>query len=84
MEQTWKGFGALFVESHSLEQCKRGMGHGSSYVPDSPLVVLGDLPPSNETGLFRVLKKPLDYRQMGRLMDECLSLKMQRRASQGD
>ncbi|MBA3966978.1 MAG: hypothetical protein H0X47_14645 [Nitrospirales bacterium] len=85
VEQTWKGFDALFIDNHFLEQFKHGMGHGSSYVSGYPLVVvLGDLPPSDETGLFRVLKKPLDYRQMGRLMDECLSLKTQRRASQGD
>lgn len=84
-EQPWKGFDALFIESHALEHFKRGMGHGSFSVPGSPLVVvLGDLPLSDETGYFRVLKKPLDYRQMGRVMDECLSLKTQRHASQGD
>jgi hypothetical protein len=85
MEQTWKGFDALFIEIHSLEQLKRGMRYGDSHASGSPMVVvLGDLPPSDETGLFRVLKKPLDYRQMGSLMDECLSLKTQRSASQGD
>lgn len=85
MAQTWKGFDALFIESHSLEELKHGLSSGASHVSGSPMVVvLGDLPPSNETGLFRVLKKPLDYRQMGRLMDECLSFKTQRHASQCD
>lgn len=85
VEQAWKGFDALFIENHSLEQFKRGMGHGASKAQGSPLVVvLGGLSPSDETGLFRVLKKPLDYRQMERVMEECLSLGTQRRASQSD
>lgn len=85
MEQAWKGFDALFIESHSLEHVKRGMRSGISHSSGSPMVVvLGDLPPSDINGFFRVLKKPLDYRQMGRLMEECLSLKMHRRASQGN
>lgn len=85
MEQTWKDFDALFIESHSLEQLKRGMRAGISRASVSPMVVvLGDLPPSDEPGHFRELKKPLDYRQMGRLMDECLFLKTQRCALQGD
>ncbi|WNM58379.1 hypothetical protein [Candidatus Nitrospira allomarina] len=85
MEKTWKSFDALFIESHSLEQLKRGMSTGISHASVSPMVVvLGDLPPSDETGHFRELKKPLDYRQMGRLMDECHFLKSQRCASQGD
>ncbi len=85
MEQTWKDFDALFIESHSLERLKRGMSAEISHASDSPMVVvLGDLPPLDETGHFRELKKPLDYRQMGRLMDECLFLKTQRCASQGD
>ncbi|GJL69147.1 MAG: hypothetical protein NPIRA06_17820 [Nitrospirales bacterium] len=84
-EQTWKDFDALFIEPHSLERLKRGMSAGISHAACSPMVVvLGDLPPSDETGHFRELKKPLDYRQMGRLMDECLFLKTQRCASQGD
>ena len=87
MEQTWKNFDALFIESHSLEQLKRGMSMstGISHASVSPMVVvLGDLPPSDETGHFRELKKPLDYRQMGRLMDEYLFWKTQKCASQGD
>ena len=85
MEQTLKDLDALFIESHSLEQLKRGMSAGISHASVSPMVVvLGDLPPSEESGLFRVLKIPLDYRQMGRLMDECLFLKTQRCAPQGD
>lgn len=85
MEKPWKGFDALFIESHSLEQFKCGMSHGASHASDSPMiVVLGDLPPSEESGLLQVLKKPLDYRQIGRVLDEVLSLKTQRRASQGD
>lgn len=53
MEQTWKGFDALFVESHSLEQFKRGMRYGVSHASGFPMVVvLGDLPPSEESGLF--------------------------------
>lgn len=84
-KQPWKGFDALFIESHSLEHFKRGMGHGNFSVPGSPLVVvLGDLHPPDETGLFRVLKKPLDYRQMGKVMDELLSLKTQRHPSQNE
>lgn len=85
MEKTWKDFDALFIESHSLEQFKRCMNYGASQAQDFPLVVvLGDLPPAEESGFFWVLKKPFDYRQMGRVMDECLSLKTQSRASQGD
>ena len=85
MEQTLKDLDALFIESHSLEQLKRGMSAGISHASVSPMVVvLGDLPPSDETGHFRELKLPLDYRQMGRLMDECLFLKTQRCAPQGD
>ncbi|MGP0594766.1 hypothetical protein ACTRXD_19805 [Nitrospira sp. T9] len=84
MEQTWNDFDALFIESHSLEQLKSGMSAEISHASVSPMVVvLGDLPPSDEARHFRELKKPLDYRQMGRLMDECLILKTQRRASQG-
>lgn len=85
MAQTWKGFDALFIESHSLDELKRGLSLGAFHTSRSPIVVvLGDLPPSEESGFFHVLKKPLDYRQMGRLMDECLFLKTQRRASQAD
>ncbi|WNM60529.1 hypothetical protein [Candidatus Nitrospira neomarina] len=85
MEQTWKGFDVLFIESHFLEQLKHGMRSGTSHASGSPMVVvLGDLPQSGETRHFRELKKPLDYRQMGRLMDECLFLKTQRCASQDD
>ena len=85
MEQAWKGFDALFIESHSLEQLKRGMSAGISHASVSPMVVvLGDLPPSDINGFFRVLKKPLDYRQMGRVLDEWLLLKIQGRASQGE
>lgn len=70
---------------HSLEQLKRGMSAEISHDSGSPMVVvLGDLPPSDETEYLRELKKPLDYRQMGILMDECPFLKTQRCASQGD
>lgn len=82
VEETWKGFDALFIDNHFLEPFKHGMGHGFSNVQGAPLVViLGEPPPSEETGFFYVLKKPLDYRQLGRIMDECLSLKTQRYVS---
>ncbi|GJL59745.1 MAG: hypothetical protein NPIRA03_26020 [Nitrospirales bacterium] len=85
MEQTLRRFDALFIESCSLEQLKRGMKYGTSHALGSPMVVvLGELPVLDETRHFRELKKPLDYRQMGRLMDECLFLKAQKCASQGD
>lgn len=85
MKQAWKDFDALFIENDSLEQLKRDLSAEISHASGSPMVVvLGDFPPSDETGHFRELKKPLDYRQMGRLMDECLSLKTQRCASQSD
>ncbi|WP_447963205.1 hypothetical protein [Nitrospira sp. Ecomares 2.1] len=82
VEKNGQSFDALFIDDHFLDQCKRGLGHGLSYVPGAPLVViLGELPPSEDAGFFHVLKKPLDYRQIGRVMDECLSLKTQRRVS---
>ncbi len=85
MEQTLRRFDALFIESSSLEQLRRGMRYGTSHAVGSPMVVvLGELPVSDDTRHFRELKKPLDYRQMGRLMDECLFLNAQRSASQGD
>lgn len=85
MAQTLRNFDALFIESSSLEQLKRGMRFGTSHAVGSPMVVvLGELPVLDDTRHFRELKKPLDYRQMGRLMDECLFLKAQRCASQGD
>ena len=85
MDKPLKGIDALFIESHFLEQLKQVLGHGGSSATGYPLVVvLGDLPPPNETGLFRVLKKPLDYRQMGTVMDALLLLKTHRHASQGE
>lgn len=82
VEQNWQGFDALFLDSHFLEQFKRGMGQGFSSVPGTPsVVILGELPPSEDSGFFHVVKKPLDYRQVGRIMNECLSLKIQRHVS---
>ena len=85
VEPYWTGFDALFIESRFLEQFHHGTEHGVASAPNPPLVVvLGDYPSAKETGTFRVLKKPLDYRQMGRVLDEWLLLKIQGRASQGE
>ena len=80
MEHSWKGFDALFIESQFLEQFKHSRENRDDNVTGPPqVVVLGDLPPSDEAGFFRVLNKPLDYRQMGRVMDECFAGKIQER-----
>jgi len=85
LKPSWQRYDALFMESQFLEQFKLSKGGQFPYSPGSPLVVvLGDLPPMDEAGIFRVLKKPLDYRQMGRVMDECFSFKMQGHVSQDD
>ncbi|MEO8327540.1 MAG: hypothetical protein ABI618_16935, partial [Nitrospirota bacterium] len=50
LEQYWKGFDALFIESQFLEQFKHGKVHGAAFAPGPPLVVvLGDFPSAEET-----------------------------------
>lgn len=89
VEQSWQGFDAIFLESHFLNRLRNAKGSGTLEPQGSPMVVVlapehgDDLPSNQDSGMFRVLRKPLDYRQMGNIMDECFQLKLQAEGAQG-
>ncbi|MGE0473663.1 MAG: hypothetical protein AB7P17_08510 [Nitrospirales bacterium] len=89
VEQSWRSYDAVFLESHFLSRFGDLEETGERQSHDHPMIVVlapengDDLPFNQESGMIRVLRKPLDYRQMGRIMDECFQLKMQQDLFQG-
>ncbi|MGD9850462.1 MAG: hypothetical protein AB7T38_04260 [Nitrospirales bacterium] len=87
--QSWQGFDAIFLESHFLNRLGNAKGREIIKSQGFPMVVVlaskygDDLFPTQDSGMFRVLRKPLDYRQMGNIMDECFYMKLQAEEGQG-
>lgn len=83
LEELSQNVEAIFLEHHFYDQCRSLIGKPNEVGQDFPLMVVlapeesSDALPEQLPDRFRVLQKPLDYRQMGKIMDECFYLKMQ-------
>ena len=83
LEELSQNVDAIFLEHHFYDQCGSHTGIPNKVGQDFPLMVVlapeesSDVLPEQLPDRFRVLQKPLDYRQMGKIMDECFYLKMQ-------
>lgn len=87
LEHSWKDYDAIFLDSHFMRRLRNLDMYTEPNASERPMVVIlgSELNDcvfgKQETGLIRTLRKPLDYRQMGAIMDECVQLNSQKPGS---